>query len=157
MFNGIAVGLFPDVRLLTEHALPNPGDWRGDHFKTSDEANAAGWLRQLFLREEGDALIVGQAVPREWLAPGRKCGITGAATHFGQAGVVYTAAQNRITARLEAPRRNPPKTIRLRFRHPSGKPPASVTVNGRLWSSVQGDWVVIPGSVGLAVVVASWR
>ena len=53
-FNAIAVSHFPDVHLNTEHALPEMGDWRGDHFKSSDEANATGWLRYLFLREEGE-------------------------------------------------------------------------------------------------------
>ena len=42
MFNAIAVSHFPDVHMNTEHALPEMGDWRGDHFKTSDEANACG-------------------------------------------------------------------------------------------------------------------
>jgi len=66
------------------------GDWRGDQYKTSDESNACGWLRQLFVREEGDLLLLGQAVPRDWLKPGAKCGLTGAATWFGPVGVLYT-------------------------------------------------------------------
>ena len=28
----------------TEHALPALGDWMGDHYKSSDESNVAGWL-----------------------------------------------------------------------------------------------------------------
>ena len=53
MFNAIALNHFPDVHMNTEHALPEMGDWRGDHYKSSDEANACGWLRYLFVREEG--------------------------------------------------------------------------------------------------------
>ena len=68
MFNAIAVSHFPDVHMNTEHALPEMGDWRGDHFKSSDESNACGWLRQIFVREDGDQLILGQAVPRDYLA-----------------------------------------------------------------------------------------
>ena len=71
MFNAIALNHFPDVHMNTEHALPEMGDWRGDHYKTSDEANACGWLRYLFVREEGDVLLIGQAVPRDWLKPGQ--------------------------------------------------------------------------------------
>ena len=70
LFNGQAVSYFPDVRMNTEHALPDISEWRGDHFKSSDEANMAGWLRYLFVREEGDTLLIGQAVPRDWLRAG---------------------------------------------------------------------------------------
>ena len=45
MFNALAVSHFPDVHMNTEHALPEMGDWRGDHYKSSDESNACGWLR----------------------------------------------------------------------------------------------------------------
>ena len=67
LFNAEAAQYFPDERMNTEHALPALGDWRGDQYKSSDESNVAGWLRYLFVREEGDTLLVGQAVPREWL------------------------------------------------------------------------------------------
>jgi len=72
LFNGEAVSYFPDVRMNTEHALPNIDDWRGDQFKSSDESNTAGWLRDLFLREEGNQLLLGQAVPRDWLRDGQR-------------------------------------------------------------------------------------
>src|ERR1051325_3153250 len=67
LFNGESVSYFPDVRMNTEHALPNMEDWRGDQFKSSDESNTAGWLRYLFVRDDGDQLLLGQAVPRSWL------------------------------------------------------------------------------------------
>jgi len=157
IFNAIAVGYFPDARMLTEHALPEMGDWRGDHYKTSDEANAAGWLRYLFVREEGDNLLVGQAIPRTWLTGGKTCGVERASTYFGPMSVVYSGGRNTITARLEGPRRNPPRTIRLRFREPSGRPLERVTVNGEPWSRIEGEWVILPGDIGKAEVVASWR
>ena len=156
MFNAIAVSHFPDVHMNTEHALPNMGDWRGDHYKSSDEANACGWLRQLFLREEGDALLLGQAVPRDWLLPGRQCGLQRAATWFGPAGVLYTAGESEITAQVDGPRRNPPKELRLRFRDPRQRPLASVTLNGKPWRQFKGDWVQLPGNLGSATVVARY-
>jgi hypothetical protein len=154
MFNAIAVSHFPDVHMNTEHALPNMGDWRGDHYKSSDEANACGWLRQVFLREEGDALLLGQAVPRDWLLPGRQCGLQHAATWFGPAGVLYTAGESEITAQVDGPRRNPPKELRLRFRDPHQRPLASVTLNGKPWRQFKGDWVQLPGNLGSATVLA---
>jgi hypothetical protein len=154
LFNAESVSYFPDVRMNTEHAAPYFDDWRGDHYKSSDEANACGWLRQLFVREDGDKLLLGQAVPREWLRPGQKCGLERAATYFGPASVVYTAGENQIVTQVEGPRRNPPKEIRLRFRQSSERLLSSVTVNGKNWRKTAGDWVLLPGDIGSALVVA---
>jgi hypothetical protein len=154
MFNGQAVSYFPDVRLNTEHALPEMGDWKGDHYKSSDEANIAGWLRYLFVREEGDALLIGQAVPRDWLRPGQKCGIERTSTWYGPTSVLYTGGESEIAATLDGPTRNPPKEIRVRFREPNGHTLKSVTVNGKLWRKFDGEWVQLPGNVGKATIVA---
>jgi hypothetical protein len=156
MFNAIAVSHFPDVHMNTEHALPNMGDWRGDHYKSSDEANACGWLRQIFVREQGPDLLLGQAVPREWLKAGRQCGLERGATYFGKTSILYRASSNEIEARLTGPTRNPPKQIRLRFRTPSAEPLGAVTVNGEAWKRVSGDWVVLPGDIGNATVRVSY-
>src|SRR5262249_32851832 len=115
LFNAEAVSHFPDVRMNTEHALPSMGDSRGDHYKSSDEANVCGWLRYLFVREEGDSLLIGQAVPREWLRPGQECGLERTATYFGQTSIIYSGRENEIVATLDGPKRNPPGQIRLRF------------------------------------------
>jgi hypothetical protein len=154
LFNAEAVSYFPAERMNTEHALPAMGDWTGDHYKSSDESNAAGWLRYLFVREEGDTLLIGQAVPREWLRPGQECGIERTGTYFGPASVLYKGGQDEITASLQGPQRNPPKEIRLRFRAPSGGALSSVTVNGKRWRHFTGEWVQLPGDIGAATVVA---
>lgn len=156
LFNGQSVSYFPDVRMNTEHALPHMDDWRGDQFKSSDESNTAGWLRFLFAREEGDQLLLGQAVPREWLKPGQRCGIENTVTYFGPASVVYSATADEITAQVDGPRRNPPKQIRIRFRHPAERPIASVVVGGKPWQRFQGDWVELPGDVGKVTVQARY-
>ena len=156
MFNAIAVSHFSDVHMNTEHALPEMGDWRGDHYKTSDEANACGWLRQIFIREDGDDLLLGQAVPRDWLRPGEQCGLERAATYFGPTSVLYTAAQNEITAVVNGSTRNPPKQIRLRFREPNSRPLSAVTVNGKQWHKFDSEWVRLPGDAGKVTVVARY-
>jgi hypothetical protein len=156
MFNAIAVNHFPDVHMNTEHALPEMGDWRGDIYKTSDEANACGWLRYLFIREEGDTLLIGQAIPRDWLKPGQICGLENAATYFGNTSITYRGEPGKITATLNGPARNPPGKIRLRFRTPGARPITEVKVNGRVWKDFQEDWVTLPGDVGSAAIVAAY-
>jgi len=71
--------------------------------------------------------------------------------------VVYTSAENEITAEIQGPRRNPPKQIRLRFRTPNENPLTSITVNGRPWKAFDGDWVNLPGDIGAATVVAGYK
>ena len=156
MFNAIALNHFPDVHMNAEHALPEMGDWLGDVYKSSDEANVCGWLREIFVREDGDVLLVGQAVPRDWLKPGQRCGIENTATYFGNTSIIYQGGPDSITAKLQGPTRNPPREIRVRFRTPEEKPLVSVTVNGRAWMKLDGDWVILPGNVGSAVIVAAY-
>jgi hypothetical protein len=47
------------------------------------------------------------------------------------------------------PRRNPPKTIYLRLRHPLEKSIQIVTVNGRKYDrfDVAKEWIVLPGNL----------
>lgn len=156
MFNAIALNHFPDVHMNAEHALPEMGDWLGDVYKSSDEANVCGWLREIFVREDGDVLLIGQAVPRDWLKPGQKCGIENTVTFFGNTSIVYQGGSNSITAELQGPTRNPPREIRVRFRTPGEKPLANITVNGQPWNKLEGDWLVLPGDIGSAVIIASY-
>ncbi len=156
LFNAEAASYFPDVRINTEHALPALDSWRGDHFKSSDEANCAGWLRELFVREEGETLLIGQGVPRGWLKPGQSCGLENAATYFGRTSVRYQGEEHRIVATLSGPMRNAPRTIRLRVRHPEERLPSAVTVNGKPWGKVEGDWVEWAGDIGQVEVVARY-
>jgi hypothetical protein len=70
--------------------------------------------------------------------------------------VVYTGGVDEISAQLEGPRRNPPKSIRLRFRAPGERLPVAVTVNGKLWKKFKGEWVELPGDIGTAAVTARY-
>jgi alpha-L-fucosidase len=132
-FNAFAVSYFPDTRMMTEHALPNIGDWRGDHYKSSDEANSTYWLRLMFVQERGDELWLGSAIPRYWLADGREIGIDNASTYFGAMSVQMksAAASGRIEMAIDPPKRNPPRLLRARFRHPDGLRMVRCEVNGK--------------------------
>ncbi|MFH1717925.1 MAG: hypothetical protein ABIF19_11275 [Planctomycetota bacterium] len=146
-FNAFAASYFPDTRMMTEHALPNIGDHRGDHYKSSDEANSTYWLRLMFVEERGDELVLGAAIPRYWLADGKSCGIENARTYFGPMSVKYESkvSQGRIEATLDPPHRNPPKKIYVRFRHPEGERMTRCEINGKPCTTVnvEREWVVL--------------
>ncbi|MBN2577447.1 MAG: hypothetical protein JXB10_00455 [Pirellulales bacterium] len=151
-FNGFASGFYPETKMLNEHARPELGYPMGDHFKTSDEAQVTYWLRLMFVREAGQDLYLGQAIPRYWLRDGNEIGIRNAATYFGPMSLAYQSSTHRgktITVQLDPPRRNPPKTIYLRLRHPEEKPIKNVVINGKPYDrfDVKKEWIVLPGDL----------
>lgn len=157
-FNAFAAGYFPERKMLTEHPLPNLGDIRGDHFKSSDEAMNCSWIRWMFIWDEGSDLHLGRVMPRYWLADGKTVRIERAATHFGPMSMSMTshADTGSIEMTIDPPTRNQPKAIYARFRHPDGKSMNRVTVNGKPWDKFDPakEWVVLPPLKEKTVVVA---
>src|SRR5262249_2410199 len=82
-FNGFSSAFEPPIRMCNEPSLPELGSPAGDMFKTSDEAQTTYWLRLMFVHEQGNNLILGQAIPRYWLHQGQSVGIDRAASYFG--------------------------------------------------------------------------
>jgi hypothetical protein len=161
-FNGFASAFYPEIRMCNEHCLPELGYPRGDHFKSSDEAQSTYWLRLMFVNEQGEDLYLGQAIPRYWLVNGNQIGIQRAATHFGPLSLQYDsqAAQGTIKVVLEPPTRNPPQAIYLRIRHPQATPLKRVVLNGAAYDKFDQDeeWIVLPGTLrGRQEIVAHYQ
>jgi hypothetical protein len=151
-FNGFASGFYPETKMLNEHSKPELGYPAGDHFKSSDESQVAYWLRLMFVREAGSDLYLGQAIPRYWLRDGSAIGIRNAATHFGSMSLGFRSSvgrDRRIVVELDPPKRNPPKTIHLRLRHPDEAPIKSVTRNGKPYEKfdVAKEWIILSGEL----------
>ena len=75
-----------------------------------------------------------------------------AATYFGQMSILYEGGENEITARVELPKRNLPKAVRLRFRTPEEHAIKSVFVNGKEFPGFKGEWVDLPPELGRAEI-----
>jgi hypothetical protein len=150
-FNGFTAAYFPQVQMCNEHALPELGYPAGDFFKTSDEAQSTYWLRLMFVREDGDNLYLGQAIPRYWLSNGKNIGIERAATYFGPLSfqIKSETDKDQITVVLNPPDRNAPKNIFVRLRHPESKQIRSVTVNGKQYSNFDSkmEWIKLDGTI----------
>ena len=174
-FNAFAACYYPDTQMMSEHPLPDLGDWRGDEYKSSDESNSTYWLRLMFIEDDrGDAVLrLGMALPRAWLADGKKPSIERAETHFGPMSLRFESKANsgQIIAvveplpsrvptggegRGEGAFRRPPRQIRLRFRHPDAKPIQRVEVNGQPWAKFDPnkEWVELPKIEGKTTVTA---
>ncbi len=159
-FNAFASCYYPDTQMMCEHPLPDLGDFRGDHYKSSDESNSTYWLRLMFIEDDrgDDVLRLGMALPRAWLADGEKPSIERAATHFGPMSLRFEskAKSGQITAVIEPPTRRAPKQIFLRFRHPEARPIQRVEVNGQPWDKFdpQKEWVELPKLAAKTIVTA---
>jgi len=150
-FNGFASAFYPEIRMCNEHSLPELGYPRGDHFKSSDEAQSTYWLRLMFVREAGPNLYLGQAIPRYWLSHGQRVAIRNAPSNFGVLSFTLESQsdEGQIKALVEAPQRNAPERIFLRLRHPDGARIKSVTVNGQPYERFDADkeWIILPGKL----------
>lgn len=159
--NGFSAAFFPQVRMCNEHALPELGYPAGDYFKTSDEAQSAYWLRLMFVREYGNDLYLGQAIPRYWLTNGQIIGIEKAETHFGTLSFTVRSEvkSEKITVTLNPPERNSPRNIFLRLRHPEEKKLKKVTINNTQYNRFNSDkeWIILPGNLmGEQEIVANY-
>lgn len=98
-------------------------------------------LRMMLLREEGNDLLVAYALPRSWLADGQRVAVRNAPTAFGATSfeIASHVDVGQITVRIQPPTRTPPRSVRVRLRHPAATPIAQVTVNGRPWKAWSGD------------------
>jgi hypothetical protein len=120
-------------------------------------------LRMMLLREEGDTLWIGQAIPRDWLKPGRQVVVAKAPTTFGDVGFRISAAADEMQVRinvaadshgaaalLTAPTQHAPSVIQLRLRDPRHRNIAAVTVNKLPYHEFSGETITLRGLDGPA-------
>jgi hypothetical protein len=93
---------------------------------------AAEWLlmmRNSFLREEGDALILASGIPKRWLETGQQLHFGPALTRFGTVSLSLEAKADRVQLCWQADwRQNPPKL----FVHLPGQQPVAVPEQGEV-------------------------
>jgi hypothetical protein len=135
------------------HSVYEPVEHRYTHGQYFGPPSTDGtWFelyRNMLVREQGDgSLLIGQAVPRAWLADGKRIEVDRAPTYYGPLGLtmISAAASGRITAEVTMPTRGRPRELLVRLRHPDGKGIRSVTVNGSAWTDFDTakEWVRIP-------------
>jgi hypothetical protein len=134
---------------LNEHTLP--------HLYSGTQQMLL--LRNMLIREDGDQLWLGQAIPRPWMENGKEVRVENAPTLFGQTSYVMksTEAARRITVDLLPPMDSPPKSILLRLRQPESRAISGVTVNGAAWNDYAGETVTLKGLTGHTIVQVEYK
>ncbi len=104
-------------------------------------------LRNMLVREDGERLRLGQAIPRAWLEGGKEVRVANAPTLFGPTSYAIRSfdGARRMTIELEPPVRRPPERILVRLRHPEGRPISQVTMNGAPWQGFTEDTLMLAG------------
>jgi len=144
----------PGDYTFREHTTGGPPD------KIYEESCFLERFRQMLIMEDGNALWLARAAPRAWFEQGKKISLRNAPTYFGQLAyeIVSDVDHGMITAKIEMPSRNPPKSVLLRFRHPKSASMKSVTVNGAAWKGFDPEKEIIRlgGEQGKVIVTASY-
>jgi hypothetical protein len=127
-FNAMSSLLNQENLSFWEH-FNNTGGWNKTH--------ETGWFlcqtAILFATDRGDDLWLAPFVTNSWLKDGMTVAAGKIPTRFGSTSYRITShvRDGYIEASVDSPKRNPPKHIVLRIRHPEGKPMKSVTVDGK--------------------------
>lgn len=102
-------------------------------------------LRNMLVAENGADLLLCQAVPADWLAPGNKIEVRDAPTLFGTAG--FSVESSDAGAKLDfeikpLPGASTPEAVRIRLRRPDKKPVVSAVVSGISENETAGDTLI---------------
>ena len=122
-FNTIATLLSTENLSLWEH-FHNSGGWNKTH-ETGYFLQQSRWM---LVMERGDQLWLAPFVTNNWLKDGMVVAVSDAPTQFGKVSyrIESHVGEGLVNVTVEPPRRNPPKEIVIRLRHPEGKPIRSV-------------------------------
>jgi hypothetical protein len=113
-------------------------------------------FRTMLIQERDGALYLLQGTPQRWMEQGKTVKITDAPTWYGALSL-HAASDldsGMIRVQLTLPERIGSVPIHLRLRLPGSRVIQRVQVNGRAYTDVRGEWIVLKGLTGEAEIVA---
>ncbi len=131
LYGSLAYGMSRDTYAAVECTMIRTGEnyWMLPH--TYSNTQQLRLLRNLLVREDGDTLWLGQAIPRPWLELGKRVAVNEAPTTFGPVSYsIESLADGSMRVQLSPPVRNAPQEIALRLRDPKQRKIARVKTNG---------------------------
>jgi hypothetical protein len=125
-FNAVVSLLNREDLSLWEHFV------NGAYNKTHETGYFLYQSRTVFVMERGDELWLAPFAATQWFEDGKSIMVSRVPTFFGPVSFETHSHvfEGYITAKIDPPRRNPPKTIVLRLRHPKGAAIRDVKVHG---------------------------
>jgi len=143
LYASMAFGMTRDTYSAVECTAIRTGEnyWTLPH--TFSNTRQLQLLRNMLVREDGDTLWIGQAIPRPWLAPGKRVAIREAPTQFGPISCSIESERDAITVQLDPPKRTTAKAVQLRLRHFDGHNIASVDSNPKTELTFEKETIVL--------------
>jgi hypothetical protein len=170
LYGALAGALTPNTFVAGEGATVAPlADERDRamYLPPNGAANAAllETLRLMLVHETRSAdgaptgLQVAYAIPRAWLAPGKKISATGLQTSFGTLGFSISSSTTFARVTFVVPDRPTPRHITLRLPLPGGKEVGGVTLGGRPYGRVDRSTgtIDLSGETGSLELVIRYR
>jgi len=116
-------------------------------------------LRMMFIREDGNDLRIGEAIPRKWLEDGQSVEAKNAPTHFGNLSfrINSMADEGKIELNIIPPTRKPPARILITLRHPDMLPIKALIINGRKSTSFGNEVIQLEGLKRPAKIIALYK
>lgn len=158
LYGSLAYGMSRDTYSAVECTMIRTGEnyWMLPH--TYSNTQQLRLLRNMLVREDGETLWLGQAIPRDWLAPGKRVAVNEVPTTFGP--VSYTIEPNpdgSMRVQLSPPTRNAPKEIAIRLRDPKQRKIARVKTTGVAKLKFKSETVRLTGVGGPVTLEVSFR
>ena len=99
---GWELGVHPDGSRSVDDNMSPHGWWAAEY---------VALLRAMLVREEGDGLVLGSALPPAWLAPGRRTRVLGAPTLHGSVSFTFHAERRGAVLSWRAPEGVPVRLV----------------------------------------------
>lgn len=158
LYGSFAYGMSRDTYSAVECTMIRTGEnyWMLPH--TYSNTQQLRLLRNLLVREDGDTLWLGQAIPRDWLAPGKRVAVKEAPTTFGPVSyAIEPNADGSMRVRLSPPMRNAPTEIAIRLRDPKQRKVARVKTTGAAKVKFKNETLRLTGVNGPVTLEVSFR
>jgi len=111
-------------------------------------------LRDMLIREDGNCLRIGEAIPRAWLADGKKIEMRDVPTSFGEVSVTMTGKKDGVEVQITPPDGRVPDQILVTLRTP--RPIKSVFLDGHE-ILLKGETVELAGIRGNVRLEAQYK
>jgi hypothetical protein len=108
--------------------------------------------------EDGDTLRIGNAIPREWLRPGKRVAAKDAPTTFGPVSLsIESKPHGTMRVHFKPLTRSKPSKIMVRLRHPESKDIADAKSLSGTSVEYKGDMLVLKNLSTPADLVVSFK
>jgi len=141
LYGSLAYGMTQDTYSAVECTRIRTGENYSTLPHTYSNTQQLRLLRNMLLREDGEDLRIGQAIPRAWLADGKRVAVRQAPTEFGPTSFVMESKADAgvIDVHIDPPSHGVKGAVKLRLRHPAAleikgvecKPQVPMTFKGK--------------------------